>query len=78
MSANRPAAADVRAGVLDPLRMTHEQSRQLRGQTCARCARTDALTPGGMAYMASGPDRAGRLGFPVMVCPDHTGTGGTW
>jgi hypothetical protein len=74
----RPSVADVRAGVLDSLNMTREQEQQLRGHACARCGRTDGLRPNGMAYMASGPDGRGRLGFPVMVCPDHAHTGGTW
>lgn len=72
-----PASVDIRAAVLDPLRMTAQQTRQIHGECCARCPRTDGLSPGGMAYMASGTD-GGRLGFPVSVCPDHRDTGGTW
>ncbi|MFF7176833.1 hypothetical protein [Streptomyces pseudovenezuelae] len=78
MSANRPASADIRASVLDPLQMTSEQDRQLHGKTCARCPRQDDLRPGGMAYVRSGQDGTGRLGYPVNVCPDHADTGGAW
>lgn len=78
MSSNRPAAADIRAGVLDPLQVTPEQTGQLHGASCARCPRTDGLSPGGMAYVASGPEGKGRLGYPVRVCPDHKDTGGAW
>ncbi|KMS74187.1 hypothetical protein ACM01_14785 [Streptomyces viridochromogenes] len=73
-----PSTEDVRAEVLDPLRMTQEQKRRLDGAACARCGRQDGLRPGGMARVLSGPDGTGRLGYPVRVCPDHVHTGGTW
>lgn len=73
-----PTAEDVRAAVLDFLRLTQEQQRRLHGHACARCGRRDGLRPGGMAYVRSGPDGSGRLGYPVRVCPDHARTGGTW
>lgn len=73
-----PTSADIRSDVHDPLSMTREQNRQLHAQACARCPRTDNLRPGGMAYVRSGPDGEGRLGYAVAVCPDHADTGGTW
>ena len=73
-----PASADVRAEVLDPVRITHEQYRRLNGLACARCGGTDALRPGGMAHTRSGTDGSGRLAWPVMVCRHHASTGGTW
>lgn len=63
--------SDVRTGALDPLAITQQQGTQLRGEACARCPRRDNLSPGGFAYMTSGPDGTGRLGYPVRVCPDH-------
>lgn len=73
-----PTTEDVRAVVHDFLRMTQEQKRRLDGNACARCGRRDGLRPGGMAYVRSGPDGTGRLGYRVRVCPDHERTGGTW
>ncbi|MFC8670014.1 hypothetical protein [Streptomyces sp. NPDC057199] len=75
MSTERPVAADVRAALLDPLRMTSEQTSQLQGEACARCGRMDGLSPGGYAYTSSG--KGGRLAHPVRVCRDHRSTGGT-
>lgn len=68
MFSNRPAAADIRAGVLDPVQVTRKQTSQLHGESRARCPRTDDLPP----------DGADRLGYPVSVCPDPTDTGGTY
>lgn len=73
-----PTSADVRAAVLDPLRMTPEQTRRLSGLSCARCGGREELRPGGMAYTLSGPDGSGRLAWPVQVCRHHSNTGGTW
>lgn len=72
-----PAARDVRVGVLDLLRVTPHQRRQLDGTACARCPRTDGLRPAGYAYTRRGPGDSGRLAWPVQVCPDHRNTGGT-
>lgn len=77
MSTHWPAAADVRAAVLDLSGLTTEQRRALDRQRCARCPRTDQLRPNGYAYTTSGEDGAGRLAWPVDVCPEHLNTGGT-
>lgn len=55
MSSNRLAAADIRSGVLDPLRLTREQIGQLSGESRARCGGTDGLRADGMAHTRSGP-----------------------
>ncbi|MGW2748126.1 DUF6415 family natural product biosynthesis protein [Streptomyces sp. NPDC001450] len=53
-----PATIDIRAEVLDPLRMTAEQTHCLNGNACTRCGRTDGPRPGGLAYTAVGRDGA--------------------
>lgn len=70
------AGADVRAKVLDPLAVTHEQTARLRGEKCARCGGRTGLRPGGYAYTAS--EGTGRLGWAVKVCdrcPANVGAG---
>ncbi|MEU6467474.1 hypothetical protein [Streptomyces sp. NPDC046976] len=73
-----PTSTDVRAIPLDLMYATIEQSRRLSGEACARCGGTSGLRPGGMAYTVTGPDGQGRLAWPVRVCAEHAGTGGTW
>ncbi len=51
-SSSSPAYRDVRARVLDLLRMTPEQDRRLSGRACARCGATEGLHEGGYAYTA--------------------------
>lgn len=54
MPAKRPAAADIRAQVHDPLRMTPDESQRLHGKACARCSSGKGLRDSGLAYTASG------------------------
>ncbi|MER6160327.1 hypothetical protein ABT147_33045 [Streptomyces sp. NPDC001868] len=72
-----PAERDVRVGALDLIGLTPRQRLQLGGMACARCPRTDGLQPGGYVYTRSDPEDAGRLAWPVRVCPDHRSTGCT-
>ncbi|MFI6341213.1 hypothetical protein [Streptomyces sp. NPDC050535] len=74
MSTTWQAAADVRARVLDLVRLTPEQGQQLNGRRCARSSRTDdQLRPGGFAYTTG---TGGHLAWPVRVCPGHMDTEG--
>jgi hypothetical protein len=59
--------ADLRSEVHDPLALTEEATRRLRGEGCVCCGSTVDLRDAGHAYTRSG--ERGRLGWKVKVCP---------
>ncbi|MFE9007387.1 hypothetical protein ACFYOY_35605 [Streptomyces sp. NPDC007875] len=63
----RRADTDLRAGDIDPLRITPEMQIGLWGRACARCGSPDKpLSPGGYAYTRA--RGGGRLGWLVELC----------
>ncbi|MFD8146127.1 hypothetical protein [Streptomyces sp. NPDC059708] len=63
-----PASGDVRGKVLALAATTASETARLRGEECARCGSRHGLRSGGYAYTSS--PTAGRLGWPVRVCPN--------
>lgn len=69
------SAAPVHPPSPPPLQLpvNQETMRRLEGQGCIDCGTPEGLSPAGYRYTAD--HEGGRLGWPVLACPEHQGAG---